>query len=776
MAKRSLLKLIGSDGQGQALHKLSSGELSYGSSLSQWIEGRLVEQLAKHPLWVQALPVATGSWARGELCPRSDLDIVFLGQEDVVLSLVQDFLSRQWPLRYRVPLDPEDWTQGVEAQDILAIPYARALVPEAESLLVEQQKRLKAKGISLWKKLLKFMREEQARRNDRFDSVSNYLEPNLKYGPGALRDTQQADYILDLFFAQSLGGEFAHARKILARNRRFYLELRQRLHLLGGLDILSAGEQRELAQQMGFSKPASLMQKLQRSLAQVSFIHDWVMEFAQASKRRREEVHRVSLGSLNEVFEALKNDPSLLMQGRVRWEVNDSLFSRPQKRAIGRQLNQVFRPQWGQEFFAALFRSRVLERCLPELARVKGVVQHDHYHRFTVDAHLSQALKEVLRVQAQPKLLGRLAPLVKELEPQDFRILLWTSLYHDLAKGKGGDHSTKGEALVKKDFIDMGLSLRLTVEVAWMVRHHLLLSTAAFRMNSQDPSTWARLHGMGVKGPRLTRLAVFTAIDIRATNPEAWTDWKEQLLADLVSSLRTSYATRFMKFLEVAERHKFKDVHGLLPQMDPAVIEALPHSVLLEELRTLSQVQQEDLPVRALRNSKGELWLRFHRCQDRSGLFLGFVRSVFATGAHIQHSSVRTLPDVGVYDWFHVRTAKTPAQLLRTLNLVSREAESMASMESLRPQLQKIRFDQITLVGQDAKECIISFRGRDQKGLLLAAAQALFDLNLVIRWARVHTWGRQVDDVFAVEKLDLGKLETVLESLRHRFKCNISSE
>ncbi len=742
---------------------LAQGELQFGSSLSAWIQDTVIKAFSQHPNWAQSLPVATGSLARGELCPHSDLDMIFLGPEPLVLQLVQDLTHERWPLRYRVPQNMQDWTEGVDVQDILAIPYARALVPEAEPFLTEQQQRLRDQGLKVWKRSLKFMRQEQKSRNERYDSVSNYLEPNLKYGPGALRDAQQAFYVLDLFFASSLSIELGQARRILSRNQSFYLELRQRLHLLGGMDILSAGEQRELAEQMGFAEPGPLMQKLQRSLAQVSFIHDWVMERAMASSQRLGQTASRRLKTLSEVFEALKGDPSVLMQGRLRWEVEDSVLgpglklSAPvsYKRSVGRQLNQAFTVNHSPEFFRALFRSRVLERLIPDLARVKGVVQHDHYHRFTVDAHLSQALKEVLRVYAGPSTLGRLAPLVKELDAQDFRILLWTALYHDLAKGKGGDHSTKGEALVKRDFVAMGLSLRLTLEVAWMVRNHLTLSTAAFRMNSQEPSTWQRLHSLGVREKRLTRLAVFTAVDIRATNPEAWTDWKEQLLMDLVNSLRSSYATRFMKFLNFMEKQNISWPKEILQQMDPTVVEALPNGVVLEELNHLKEVQ-EDLALKVVKNSRGEIWVRFHRIQDRPGLFLGFVRSLFATGSRIQQSSVRTWPGVGAYDWFHVRSQKTPAQLSRLLQIVEREIEKTP----LGP-IPHVQFDHVTLVGEDDQEWIISFRGRDQRGLLLAAAQALFDLGLTIRWARVHTWGRQVDDVFAVDKIkgqDIGKI------------------
>ena len=101
----------------------------------------------------------------------------------------------------------------------------------------------------------------------------------------------------------------------------------------------------------------------------------------------------------------------------------------------------------------------------------------------------------------------------------------------------------KGAELVKQDFTEMGLPVRQTLEVSWIVENHLLLSLAAFRLNPQSSSTWKRLHRKGVKGKRLLRLALFTAIDIIATNPDAWTDWKERLLYDWVAAMKSKQAT-----------------------------------------------------------------------------------------------------------------------------------------------------------------------------------------------------------------------------------------
>lgn len=725
-----------------------------GREFSLWLGEVLERRLSVLPHWQQAMPVAIGSWARDELCPKSDIDLIFCGPEEDVLALVNEIHEQGLKLRYRVPEDMEDWTQGVGPFDVLAILHARAFDWDTGERLSQQQLLIRERGATFHKLLIQAMVEERKKRNQRYDSISNFLEPNIKYGPGGLRDLQQALYVYELFQEKFVDAH--HAIQVLEHYKNFFLSVRQKLHLMGASEVLTATEQLELAQWFGFSDVKAFMREIQIGLSRVSFYAEWVVERARASRPRIKQVESRAIETPSEAFRALKDDSSVLMQGRVRSRVDD-LFHRTRmvsRRSLGRHLNQSLSFENSESFFVALFRSRLLEHVVPDLARVKGLVQHDHYHRFTVDAHLLQVLRELKRVHDRPKILGRLGKVAQQLDKSDWKILAWTSIYHDLAKGRGGDHSNKGVELVKRDFVAMSLSLRMTLEVAWLVQHHLSLSIAAFRMNPQAPSTWQSLHEKGVSGKRLLRLAVFTAVDIRATNPEAWTDWKERLLSDLVDSLKSRSATRFMKFLRAADSARLRISRAFVAELDPAIVEAIPGKHLLEDYRALKK-SKKDLPAFIIKNRKGETWVRFHRREDRAGLFLYYVQLLYAVGCQIQQSSVRTLPDYGVYDWFQVKTTKSATQMKKLLDLV---ADTPAKVPA------EVYFEKISLVSRDDQSCILSFRGPDQRGLLMAAAKALFELGLEIRWARVHTWGRQIDDVFSV--VCEGDIEPSLDQLR----------
>ncbi len=659
-------------------------------------------------------------------------------------KVVGEVQSRGLRLRSRLPEDKSDWTVGVEAFDVLAILRGRTFDPETSWLLLAQQDRIHQSHSQFRKRLRQAIVNEQKWRRQRHDSVTNYLEPNLKYGPGGLRDLQQA---LDLHALFSSRFKTAGIDHQLAENKQFFLSLRQRLHLLDGTDILSGAWQIELAKFFGAKDAQEFMRDVQSRLSQVSFYVDWVIAQSAATQVKLKKVAATRITTRKSALEALQKDESVLMQAHIRqtkWSDN-----KPEP-----AWTDYFDIKQSEGFFGALFGSQLIDHFVPDVARVRGLVQHDHYHRFTLDAHLLQTIREVKRLYDRPKKLGKLAPWVRHLDKSDCKILLWTALYHDLAKGKGGDHSTKGAELVHKDFKLHRLPASLADEVAWMVQNHLILSTAAFRMNVQEPSTWQFVHARGAKGRRLVRLAIFTAIDILSTNPEAWTEWKERLLADLLSIFSKEQT---QEFLHLLSSHPAISA-DLLAELDPSLVGAVPQKQLVDDFRKLKR-DTKNLSNVVLRNRKGETWVRFHRREDRPGLFLNFVTQLYAIGVSIQQSSVRTLNEHGAYDWFQVRTKKNPAQILRQLELIE---------GSTQIPVPNVQFQQIEVISQVNDTTILSFRGRDQKGLLLSAAQALFESQLVIRWAKVHTWGSQIDDIFCVKTP--ANLDELLGQMRQKLR------
>lgn len=747
-----------------ALEHLKKETLSeFGESVSAWLETHLLNRLSSCPGWIEAQPIALGSWARGELSSKSDIDLLFCGPEAAVAEFMKAVQGQGLKVRARIPEDRNDWTVGVGPFDIIALLKAKAFSSQAQELLESQQKKI-LKRTSEWKRnLLREMHQERRERARRHDSITHYLEPNLKYGQGGLRDLEQALVVFDLF-PDRFSGQ-SRVRELLLENRDFLLLIRQALHLLGGSEVLSATDQIEIAGRLGFKDVRLFARKVHLALDRVSFFSDWSLEQVRTSRKKREAYRADELSSVTELMEELKKDPSLSQQWKIRSQI-DKVWKKeePDSKQIGKWLLKYLNLDHSEAFLKALFRSRVLEKWVKDLARVKGLVQHDHYHRYTLDTHIQQCLVMLHRLHKKSRALGGLQFLVKDFAAEDWRILTLAALYHDLGKGLGGDHSSKGVELVNQDFKKFGFSDKLAQEVSWLVENHLILSTAAFRRNPQDPSTWRWLTERGVRGVCLRRLALWTVVDIQATNPEAWTPWKARLLEDLVKALESEGADRFRRILDMTKSKKLKMDQSILEEVDLATLQNLPLNVLIQDLEQVFRSSQ-DAPVLVKRLSPHRTWVRFHRVQDRKGLFLQFVKSLYASGCTILQSSVGTLPSVGVYDWFLVKTRRTPAQLKKTLSMMSEITPSSYS---------EIKFDQIQLVQESSSERVFSFRGQDRRGMLMGAAQALFDEDLEITWAKVHTWGRQVDDVFGVR--GEGDSAEILRRLRDKWQENPRSE
>jgi [protein-PII] uridylyltransferase len=707
-----------------------SGDLLEGQpfpaqDFSSWLNLLIESRLRTNPLWVNSHPIAIGSWGRGELCPHSDLDVVFCGEESVVAELTAQLEKEDLPIKFRYPKNKEDWSEGGNVFETNALFWAKPFTKEAAIALQAQKKKIFKNKKSFRKQLLKEFEKERARRNHRYDSMANYLEPQLKFGAGGVRDIQQA-LMIWFWFPEKLH-QYNEVFAILQQLKGFLVTIRQKMHLLGFGDSLVAPAQFELATWFGYKSQGDFMRELQKVLERVSFYTDLVFEVAGSASS--ESGMGKEFASPKDAIRTLKKKPSLQVQARVLHNISKDF-------KYDKHFLEVFNIESSETLLRALFRSQLLQGVLPEFSKVHGVVQHDQYHRFTVDAHIFQAVRRVKRIHEKPALIGKLAELTKTFKKQDWEILLWSALYHDLGKARGKDHSQEGKTLVENDLPHFEFSKAFVQEVAWMVENHLVLSTAAFRKDPHSPELWTELFDKGIHGEKLRRLAVFTAIDIYATNPEAWTPWKEKLISNLVKSIEAPQGNKFLELKTLAEKFKIDD--SLLQCLDPGLLTSVPIKNLVQDLKQLQSGKIQ--PVLAVNYKSSGMWVRFYNKQDQAGLFLQYVSRLWQAGIVIHHAYIHTHDKWGVYDWFEIKTTKNLAQIKKILEQEVKVAEIKDTG----------LLSEVNLITESEKEWVWSFRGQDKKGVLVSAARALHDLGLQIRWAKIHTWGRQVDDVFGV--------------------------
>lgn len=761
------------------------------------IEEEVLKRLTPTPqlkaAWLEALPIALGSWARRELTPKSDLDILFAGSDRAAAIVTKAAMEAGISIRSRIPEDHADWSAGVEMFDVLALMTARPLVEDATALLTKQVRKVEAGLRSQRLKILATLRRERDDRQERSNSVAGFLEPNLKYGPGGLRDLQQARQLRAIFPLRFEDKERAHAAEVYEYYRRLFLICRAKSQLsLGGGDLLSAHEQPGLATWMGFPSAKEFMREIQKGLARVSFYADVDFAFVRATDKDLKKLERADL-DFSLLTSWLEKDPSILMQAKAR-DLGFKLYrqamrgspseKRSAQAALARILFKSVDPREDDRLAIALFRSRWIDLAVTDFKKIVGYVQHDQYHRYTVDTHLLQAIREMKRVAARPTVLGRLKNLVKALSADDWKILGWSALYHDVGKGSGKEHSDRSVVIANTDLEKWNVPESLRPEIIWLIENHLELSVAAFRGNPASPATWRALHAKGVQGQRLSRLAIFTAVDILATNREAYTPWKERLLFDLVRNLEKPEAIQLAKLetkLRASVCFSAKEAANakwltVLDRLDPFVVSGIPTSVLAKDLKYVrNRTSSNDVDVRICRVARdNRLWIRFHVSRDESGLFAKFARALQAAGLSVRHASILSDLDVGVYDWFEVKPPR--ATSVRTLEV------KLESILKLEPHMKTVSasasgllaaesriFTSVDALSQSDSEWVISFRGRDLRGALMLAAESLSHVGLSIQWAKVHTWGRQIDDVFGVTPHPSLKIATVLCRLKSRL-------
>jgi [protein-PII] uridylyltransferase len=776
--------------------------LDYGR-FAQALEVAILERLLpSHQLknlWEKAMPVALGSWARQELTPKSDLDLLFLGDEAAAGELTRYAQESGIPIRSRVPLNASDLSVGVETFDVVALLSARGLTDASRAQFEKMQSDLierfginSDRQVRKRKKILSILKIERDERQKRSDSIAGFLEPNLKYGPGGLRDLGQALQIRALFPQRFENPERQHATDVYEYYRRFFLYCRA-LSQSGdsGGDVLSAHDQPVLSKWFGFRTTQDFMREVQKGLQRVSFYTDVDFAWASLSDSELKRIKPLAPTFL-QLAERLEASPSLLNQAEARArgfylyrasQRSNETEKRKSKQALGRILTKAIDPRRPEDLAIALFRSRWIDLIVTDFKKIVGHVQHDQYHRYTVDTHLLQAIREMKRVCGRPTIIGRLKEVAKNLNGDDWMILGWSALYHDVGKGSGVEHSDRSKEIAKIDLEKWGIAKSIQDEVIWLIENHLELSVSAFRGNPASVSMWRSLRAKGVEGKRLSRLAVFTCVDILATNREAYTPWKERLLSDLVRNLETPEAIK-MAALEKLVSGRLPSVWlRVLDRLDPFVVANVPLPVLARDIMNLHATMSGALSLhkrhailaRIVRVPKqNRIWIRFHAAIDEAGLFYRIAKALQLAGLAVRHASLLSGEQVGVYDWVEIKPPRELKGLEQRLNRLL--LDSSLGIVSTRTESESFNgFDSVSLLSKSDTEWILSFQGRDFRGALLRAVDAIAGLGLSIQWAKVHTWGRQIDDVFGVLPHDQLSSEEVLNRLRSRLSIkNVS--
>lgn len=695
------------------IRKWQSQTQEISAKVSEWA----LQQMQKGPDFEKTRPIFLGSMGRQELCPYSDLDLLFLGEEKYIKVWMTWAQESGLKVRARTPQNQQDWSEGVEAFDVISLMDGRAFHKEDQHLIEVQKKVLKKK----WKKqVLTAIQEDRETRLKRFGFLPGALEPHLKYGRGGLRDGQQVRSLKHFYPLDTPDKKLAEAFDFIKLARLF-------IHQKQTSDIMSAEAQNQWREFLKKQSIPVAMRELQQSLADVAMISDQVIDGQLGTKKKR------------------------------------ALWQQREKQRLENINSNVWRKQFFTEALAAesvedAFWSQSFLRHIPEWKRIRGWSQPDQYHKYALDTHLMLTLREMTELKDHAHRFRKLKPWIQKTSEQEWSILLWAALYHDLGKGLQGDHSVEGEKIVLKDLENSGLSKKNQQEIAWLVSNHLLLSKLAFRRNASDLSTWSELLSIGASSDRLRLLLLLTTVDIRATNIETWNAWKEDLLIKVVQSMESPQGESFRLLKKEAEKAKSPKILNYLSALDLLLVESVSAKVLIKDLQGVMKLKEANVAL--FNDGANQYWVRFFNPQDEVGLVARYVQTIYQSGCAVHASIVQTIPDFGVYDWFQIRSKQPRKRILAWFEKA--QATALANPAELKP-----LFDSIEVISEGEKEIILEFKGRDQKGLLMAAVAGLAVEGFDIRWAKIQTWGKRVEDIFCcLKKLDTNaRLDRLRESL-----------
>jgi [protein-PII] uridylyltransferase len=800
------------------------------------IDDALRKLWAAHPPAKHAALVATGGYGRGEQFPCSDVDVlILLGREPV--GAEREGLERFIGLLWDVGLEVGHSVRTIEACVAAARSDITIETTQLESRLLAGNARLYGRFTKAMVRniepaaFLRAKRLEQEQRHAKHQDTPYALEPNLKEAPGGLRDLHVIRWIAR---ACGIGGRWRDLVAYglvqrdeafqLARHERLLQDLRIRLHYLAGRreDRIVFDYQAPLAAQCGFAGTSArlaserLMQRYYRTAKAVTQLNTILLQNLEARLSPQSDS---PLRLLNERFQVrgellearaeglFAREPLAILESFLLMQQHQELrgMSAATLRALWRASNRIdarFRrdplarlmfvqllqqPHGIVHEFRRMNQYGVLGRYLPEFGRIVGQMQHDLFHVYTVDQHILMVLRNLRRF-TMPELAHEF-PLCSQLMTGFERrwLLYVAALYHDIAKGRGGDHSELGARDVRGFCGRHGLAREDADLVAFLVEHHLAMSSVAQKQDVYDLEVVRAFAEFVGSERRLVALYVLTVADVRGTSPKVWNAWKAKLLEDLFRAARRALAgealqsdaavaekqieaTRLLRLYALSDTVKDR----LWSQLDTPYFLRHDAQEIAWQTRALHyRVDSLKPVVRARLAPIGEGLQVMIYTPDREALFARICGFFERSGFNIVEAKIHTTRNRYALDTFLVMGQGRGAHYRELIAMIEQElAAELESQAPLAPPRggrlsRRVRHFPITPavdIRPDERGTyhVLSIVASDRPGLLYRVARCLASHHVNLRSAKINTLGDRAEDVFLVSGEELADPKAVL--------------
>ncbi|MCY0386317.1 [protein-PII] uridylyltransferase [Robbsia sp. Bb-Pol-6] len=769
--------------------------------------------------------VAVGGYGRGELAPHSDIDILVLlpvEPDEALTGRLERFIGCAWDLGLDVGSSVRTIDQCIDeaVADITvqtSLLEARRIVGNTqlfERFLRETRHALDPRTFFQAKLL------EMRQRHAKYQDTPYSLEPNCKESPGGLRDLQVIVWMARAAGLGSTWQEFeqsglitAHEAQELRRNEFFLKTLRARLHILANRrqDVLVFDLQTALAEAFGYRASASrrasepLMRRYYwaaKAVTQLSTILIQNIEARlnpdQSGITRVLSRHFVEKQGMIEIIadDLFEREPTAILEAFLLYEKIQGVkgLSARTLRALYNSRNRMTlgwrRDPENRRLFLEILQqpagitralrlmnqTSVLGSYLTNFGRIVGQMQHDLYHVYTVDQHILTVLRNIRRYGSSEH--AHEYPFCSDLFANFERpwVLYVTALFHDIAKGRGGDHSILGTTDARRFCREHGIDENDSALIVWLVEHHLTMSQVAQKQDTSDPAVINAFADLVASERRLTALYLLTVADIRGTSPKVWNAWKGKLLEDLYRLTRQVLGGAAPdSHSDLARRREAARAELRLKLVPPGAEAPLweqldvsyflrhePGEIAWQTQKLLPFVTTDMPVVRARPSPIGEGLQVLVYSKDRPDLFASICGYFNRHGLSVQQALIHTTRHGYALDDFLVSDPNMEAHHRDIANLVEQELAAQLQSSKGLPDLSKGRLSRLSRAfpmtpridlrpDERGQYFILSLSANDRAGLLYSIAKVLAEHHIGVRAARIDTLGDRVEDVFLIE-------------------------
>ncbi|MCE0494380.1 bifunctional uridylyltransferase/uridylyl-removing protein GlnD [Vibrio salinus] len=772
--------------------------------------------------------IAVGGYGRGELHPLSDIDILILCKNKIspeIQTKVSDFITLLWDLRLEVghavrtvnecsDIGREDLTVATNLQEARLLTGSSDLFYQLKLVILSE---------SFWptEAFFRAKIQEQSERHARYHDTTYNLEPDIKSTPGGLRDIHTLGWIARRHFGatslleMSNNGFLTDAEyRELTECQDFLWRVRFALHMeLKRYDNrLTFAYQAPVAERLGFSGEGNfpvetMMKEFYRTLRRVAELNRMLIKlFDQAilndgeefdpeiindEFQKRDNLIEVRIPHLFQdkpetildMYIQIANDstidgvaPTTMRELRTaRRHLNTFLCTIPAAR--DKFLELVRHPNSLNKAFSLMHQHGVLATYLPQWSHIVGQMQFDLFHVYTVDEHSIRLLKHINRFSDpgnQPK-----HPICCEVFPrlQKREILILAAIFHDIGKGRGGDHSEIG-AVEAYDFcIDHGLSKPEAKQVSWLVKNHLLMSVTAQRRDIYDPEVIFEFAKIVRDEEYLESLVCLTVADICATNPELWNSWKRTLLAELFYSTQRAMRRGLENPVDVRERIRHnKHLSSALLRKEGFTTREIDviwqrfkadyflrhtHNQIAWQCSHILNNPAPDTPMVLVskKATRGGTEI-FVYCKDQHALFATVVAELDRRGFNVHDAQIMTSKDGFVLDTFIVLDQNGDTideerhdSIIKNIrNALAKGTPSLHKTRRTPSQLQHftVKTQVDFLPTKSKKRTPLEFVALDMPGLLATVGATFAEMGYSLLAAKITTMGERAEDLFII--------------------------